>query len=179
MSRLDLAAQFAAKALLWLGCLAIGLMAIHVTVDVLLRSFVAQGIQGTTEIVAFYYMVAAVCLPLAWIERRDEHINVEMLYRALPNRGKRLLLLLGSLASASFFAIFTWRSWLDGVNAYSTNETMMGFAAIVIWPARFILPVSFALVVVICVIQLIRLLRGDPLETFTPKQTEDDATFRA
>jgi len=176
---IDRAATLAAQALLWLGCLAIVLMALHVTADVVLRSFFAQGIQGTTEIVAFYYMVAAVCLPLAWIERRDEHINVEILYRVLPNWAKRLLLLLGSLASGAFFAVFTWRSWKDALSAYSTNETMMGFAQIVIWPARFILPISFALVVIICTIQLVRLLRGDPLTAVTPKQEEEDATFRA
>jgi len=179
MSRLDSIAKSAAGILLWIGCAAIVLMALHVTVDVVMRSFIAQGIQGTTEIVAFYYMVGAVCLPLAWIERRDEHINVEILYRALPPLGQRLLLLLGWLFSGGFFAVFTWRSWQDALNAYSTNETMMGFAQIVIWPARFILPISFVLVVIICLVQILRLFGGAAVGPQEVRAAGDDATFRA
>lgn len=175
---IDRCMSAATKLLMWIGCLAVVLMALHVTGDVLRRSLFNQGFLGTTEIVSFYYMVAVVCLPLAWVERRDEHINVEILFLKLPPAGKRVLLAFSSLCSGAFFAVFTYRSWLDALSAYSTGETMMGYAEIVIWPARFILPVSFALVVVVCVGQLARAFRPGS-DAGADRPPEEDATFRA
>ena len=54
----------------------------------------------------------------------------------------------------------------------------MGYAEIIIWPARFILPISFALVLVVCVLKVVRLFMADdpPVEQ---RPIEEDATFRA
>lgn len=178
MRWIDRCATGTARLLMWVGCLAVVLMATHVTVDVLMRTFFTRGMLGTTEIVSFYYMVAVVCFPLAWIERRDEHINVEILFRKMPPSIQRLMTLFATLCSAGFFSAFAYRSWLDALSALSTGETMMGYAEILIWPARFILPISFILVVVICVTQLARLIAGAPLPS-TEMPIEEDATFRA
>ena len=174
----DRVATGAAKLLMWVGCCAVVLMAVHVTWDVVQRTFFGRGMLGTTEIVSFYYMVAVVCFPLAWIERRDEHINVEILYQRMPVTIQRLMSLFAVLCSAGFFSAFAYRSWLDALSAFSTGETMMGYAEIAIWPARFILPISFALVVVVCIGQIGRLLMGGP-PAGSAIAPEEDATFRA
>jgi TRAP-type C4-dicarboxylate transport system permease small subunit len=178
MGWIDRCTTGAAKLLMWVGCLAVILMAVHVTWDVMQRTFFGRGMLGTTEIVSFYYMVAVVCFPLAWIERRDEHINVEILFQKMPPGGQRCMSIFAGIASAGFFSVFAYRSWLDALGAFSTGETMMGYAEIAIWPARFILPISFALVVVVCVNQIVRLLFGTaPVAETRP--LEEDATFRA
>ena len=167
-----------ARLLMWIGCLAVILMAVHVTWDVVQRTFFGRGMLGTTEIVSFYYMVAVVCFPLAWVERRDEHINVEVLYQAMPPGGQRVMGLFATLCTTGFFAVFAYRSWQDALSALSTGETMMGYAEIAIWPARFILPVSFALVVLVCFGQLMRLALGTAA-VGGGRATDEDATFRA
>lgn len=167
-----------ARLLMWVGCLAVILMAVHVTWDVVQRTFFGRGMLGTTEIVSFYYMVAVVCFPLAWVERRDEHINVEVLYQAMPPGGQRIMSLFATLCTTGFFAVFAYRSWQDALIALSTGETMMGYAEIAIWPARFILPVSFALVVLVCLGQLTRLALGTAA-VGGARATDEDATFRA
>lgn len=134
------------KALLVCGALALFLMAIHVISDVVARLAFNSPVYGTTEIVSFYYMVGAVCLPLAYIELRDEHITVEVLYMQLPDRLKRAVFVFSTLATALFFGLFAYQSWFDSLRALSTRETVMGMALIEIWPSRFFLPVSFALV---------------------------------
>lgn len=174
----DRATTALAKLLMWVGCAAVILMAVHITWDVMQRTFFGRGMLGTTEIVSFYYMVAVVCFPLAWIERRDEHINVEILFQRMGAGGKRFMSLFATLATTGFFAVFAYRSWQDALSALSTGETMMGYAEIAIWPARFILPISFALVVLVCIGQIGRLLfrYEPPAEERGP---EEDATFRA
>src|SRR5687767_6659958 len=60
--------------LLWVALLAGFLMMIHVGVDVTGRTFFNRPLQGTTEIVAGWYMVAICYLPWAWLTRHDNHI---------------------------------------------------------------------------------------------------------
>jgi len=62
------------------------LMALHITVDVVLRLMFGGAFPGTLEIVSFYYMVYAVFLPLAFVERRGEHIEVDAFFNLMPAR---------------------------------------------------------------------------------------------
>lgn len=140
------------------ACIAVVLMAVHVSYDVIARSFVSGGIYGTTEIVSYYYMIACVCLPLAYIELRDEHITVEVFYDLFPAAAKKLILAFSIVCTAVFFAAFAYRSWLDALNSFATREKLMGYADIQIWPARFFLPISFALLVLACVLRLARMI---------------------
>ena len=60
--------------LLWLSLVAGFLMMAHVTVDVAGRYLLNRPLEGTTEIVAAYYMVAVAYCPWAFIASRDRHI---------------------------------------------------------------------------------------------------------
>lgn len=139
------------------ACLAVVLMALHVSYDVIARGIVSGGIYGTTEIVAYYYMIACVCLPLAYIELRDEHITVEVFYDLMPMGMRKVVLAFSIFCTGVFFGAFAWRSWYDALSAFSTRERLMGIADIQIWPARFFLPVSFALLVFACLLRLARI----------------------
>ena len=147
----------------WLGWLAVPLlvcgtgalvlMAGHVIADVVGRLAFTSPVYGTTEIVSFYYMVAAVCLPLAYIELRDEHITVEVVYQQLPLPLRRAVFVFSTLATALFFGLFAYQSWFDALRAMATRETVMGAALLEIWPSRFFLPVSFALLTLIALLR--------------------------
>ncbi|MCK6449755.1 MAG: TRAP transporter small permease [Alphaproteobacteria bacterium] len=158
----DRVCRVSSTILLGFGCVAVVLMALHVSYDVLGRSLAKAGIYGTTEIVSFYYMVAAVCLPLAHIELRDEHITVDVFYGYLPGALKSAVMAFSIACTAAFFATFSYRSWQDALAAFATGETLMGYAEIPIWPARFFLPVSFAFVVVACMLRLARVFLPPP-----------------
>ena len=54
------------------------LMMLHVTVDVTGRYLFNRPLEGTTEIVAAYYMVVIAYAPWAWIAARDNHIVAGM-----------------------------------------------------------------------------------------------------
>jgi TRAP-type C4-dicarboxylate transport system permease small subunit len=161
---IDRALSWLSKVLLVLGAVALLLMAAHVTLDVLGRLTLARPIYGTTEIVSFYYMVAAVCLPLAYIELKDEHITVDVLYMQMPRWLKRAVFVFACLMTAGFFGIFAYQSWLDALRATATREVVMGHAFIEIWPSRYFLPVSFALLVVATLLRAVKALitSGDP-----------------
>ncbi len=145
-----------AKLLLIFGTLAMILMAVHVSADVVGRLFFTHPVYGTTEIVSFYYMVATVCLPLAYIELRDNHITVEVIYMRLPFFLRRITFVFSTLVTALFFALFAYQSWLDSLKATETREVVMGYALIEIWPSRYFLPISFALLVVAALLRSVK-----------------------
>lgn len=130
-----------------IACVALVLMAFHVMLDVFMRYVFNSPLAGTAEIVSYYYMVAVVVFPVAYLERLDKHITVDLVYSQLPFWARRITFIFSCLMTALFFAIFTYSSSLSAIDAMSSREVIMGMSAIEIWPARFVLPLSFGLLV--------------------------------
>ncbi|MEX2629401.1 MAG: TRAP transporter small permease [Tistlia sp.] len=154
------------RILLVFGTIALILMAVHVIADVVGRLAFSSPVYGTTEIVSFYYMVAAVCLPLAYMELRDEHITVDILYLKLPLLLRRIVFVFSGLVTALFFGLFAYRSWLDSLRAMATREMVMGNAFIEIWPSRYFLPIAFGLLVIVALLRVAKAI-------FTPAVAEE------
>ncbi|GAB5467502.1 MAG: hypothetical protein Kilf2KO_05320 [Rhodospirillales bacterium] len=144
------------KILLVFGTIALILMAVHVSADVVGRIFFTHPVYGTTEIVSFYYMVAAVCLPLAYMELRDNHITVEVVYLKLPFSLRRITFVFSTLVTALFFGLFAYQSWFDALKATASREVVMGYALIEIWPSRYFLPISFGLLVLAALLRTVK-----------------------
>ncbi|MDX5360027.1 MAG: TRAP transporter small permease [Alphaproteobacteria bacterium] len=152
---------------------ALALMTVHVVADVTARVVFNSPIPGTLEIVAFYYMVAAIVFPAGYLERRDEHITVELFYGRLSPFGQRVCYVFSGLLTSVFFSIFAYQSWLDALKATATREMVMGAAQIEIWPARYVLPVSFALLVLVALLNVARVFLR-PLEDPANKDSTAD-----
>lgn len=147
-----------ANLLLIVGTLALVLMATHVISDVVGRLFFNHPVYGTTEIVSFYYMVGAVCLPLAYIELRDEHITVDVFYLKMPLVMRRVVFVISLLATALFFGLFAYQSWFDSLRAMGSREIVMGSSLIEIWPSRFFMPLSFGVLVLACLLRIVKVV---------------------
>lgn len=119
------------------------LMMIQTAADVVMANLFGWPIEGNLEIISSYYMVLVVFLPLAVVELRHEHITVDLFVRLLPRGGRRAVYVFGYLVSAAFFAILTFQTWLDAMNAWRIGEIIMGRTYLTIWPAKFALPAGF------------------------------------
>lgn len=135
-----------ANGLTLLAGIALLLMMGQMVLDVFLTYFFRKPIEGNLEVVSIYHMVAVVFLPLAMVELRHEHIHVDLVVRWLPQVVQRMIYILGSLISATFFAILAYQTWLDALKSYRMDEIVMGAVYVTIWPAKFILPFSFLLI---------------------------------
>lgn len=124
------------------------LLVTHVALDVLLSRVINQPIKYTIEISSFYYMVAVVFLPLASVERRGEHINVDFIVAVLPSGPRRIVGTITSLLGAAVAAFVSYRTAIDAFKSTLSGEIVMGTGFLVIWPARWILPISFALLAI-------------------------------
>ncbi|MCY6383748.1 TRAP transporter small permease [Hoeflea prorocentri] len=152
------------------------LMMLQVVADVVLKYVANAPIENNLEIVSFYYMVAVVFLPLAMVEMRHEHINVDLFYRMLPRRLQTIVYSLASVAAASFFGILAYQTAIDAVRATHIGEVMMGTSLVPIWPSRWFLPIGLSATALICLnhaFQAVVNPHFDP-EPETPELTEDE-----
>ena len=133
-----------AYALAFIAGVVVVLMMIQTVADVVASNFLRRPIEGNLEIISVYYMVLVVFLPLAFVELRHEHINVDLIVQLMPPTLHRAVLVFGYLVCAAFFAILAYQTGEDAVNAWRIGEIMMGSSYVTIWPAKFALPVGFS-----------------------------------
>ena len=148
------------------------LMMAQTVLDVAADNFFSHPIPGNLEIVSVYHMVLVVFLPLAFVEWQHENIQVDLVWLIMPAWLQRGFLVAGYLVSTGFFAILTRQTWIDAMNAMAKNEMLMGNVYVLIWPAKFVLPIGFA---GICLVSFRHAVRAliDPDFSPTPDATTD------
>lgn len=152
--------HFLSKVLLWLSGLALILMMLHVTADVLSKYLFNAPVPGTAEVVAAYYMISVVFLPLAYVEVANRSIVVEMIYDLLPNGAKYPLDIIGTLISLAFFGFLAYLGVGLAEEAFAVREYVDGLWRIVVWPSRFLIPLGMAVAALALLLRLVDLLRG-------------------
>jgi len=149
-----------AHLLVIIAAVALLLMMVHVTADVVGKYVFNAPIPGTAEVVASYYMVSAVFLPLAWVEITEGSIIVELLYDLFGRRAKTLVLAMATALSALFYGGLAWLSWQPAVQAWRISEMVEGTWRVVIWPTKFLLPIGLALACLVMILRLIEIAAG-------------------
>lgn len=142
---------------------------LHVTLDVVLRFAFNSPLSGTIEISSFYYMIAIVFLPLAAVEVRNGHISVEIVAQHLGMRAQRILIGVVCIVSAAFYALLTWRMWLEAVEKWHIGEIYASSMNLPIWPPRFLMPFGTGLLVVVLLWKALRLFGGDERPLAVPQ----------
>jgi TRAP-type C4-dicarboxylate transport system permease small subunit len=141
--------------------IALMLMMLHVVIDVAGRVFFNHPLNGTTEIVAGYYMVAVIFLPLGFVAHHEGHIKVELFTRALSPRRLAWLEAAVGIASVAFLLWFTWESIVSAQNSLETDEQWETAADLVtIWPSRWIVPIGLAVMTVYLILRLVDDIRA-------------------
>lgn len=148
------------------------LMMVQTTVDVVVDNFFGRPINGNLEIISVYHMVLVVFLPLALVEWKHENIQVDVFFLMMPKPLQRFVLVIGYLVCAAFFAILARQTFIDAVAAWHKDELMMAAIYLVIWPAKFILPVGFGAIALVSLRHAVHALR-DPVESFQPQPASE------
>ena len=132
------------RVLLTIGCLFLAAMIVHITADVLLRALFSASIIGTLETVSYYHMVIAVFLPLAYVERNNENIRVDLFVQMMPGGIQLALYVFACVIGLVFFGALAYQSFLDAYQSTVRKETIMSNFLFYIWPSRWALPLGFA-----------------------------------
>ena len=111
---------------------------------------------------------------------RNEHVRIDVIAGRLSKRAQTWIDILGTLFFLLPMAILlAWLAWPVFVEAFERHEVSTNAGGLIIWPARLIVPVGFALLVLQGLSELIKriaYLRGlipDPSEKHGEKTLEE------
>ena len=156
----------AAKFFGYLGALAVVAMMLHIGLDVILRNAFRISLDTVPEIVARYYMTALAFLPLAWAERRGDMISVEVFGHLFRGPLRRLDAAFVAAVTALAYSILAYTTWLVAMREFAVRSYVISLSmTIPVWPSYFILPLSFGLAMIVCLLRLALVLAGrEPAE---------------
>ncbi|MGN0931667.1 TRAP transporter small permease [Falsigemmobacter intermedius] len=144
-----------------LGGIAIAMMMLHVSLDVLSRHLFNSPLPGTLTMVTYYYMIIATFVPLAHAEHKGAHISVEVLTERLPQRLQHHLQGWMYLATGCVTALLAWRSATDAMKAMRLGASQVqGSETIAVWPAYFALPFGAGLMTLLLALRFAAYLTG-------------------
>ena len=158
-----------------LSGLAIALMMFHVTADVIGRYFFNAPLPGTITIVAYYYMLVAAFLPLAFAEQKNAHVSVEVVTDMMPAFLQKHLQALVLLFSATVFTLLAVRTWVEARTKHEGGSMIIqADTSIPVWPTAYALPVGCGLMVLILLYKFLVYLFGARSGLDQLRATPDD-----
>jgi TRAP-type C4-dicarboxylate transport system permease small subunit len=153
------------SALAIIAGVAVLLMMIHIGISVITRTGFDFALPGIITIVASYYMVIVVCLPLAWVERKDAHISVDVLTNHFPKSLQTQLFGWTYLLTALVFGLVAYSSGQEAIAKFSIGQVSVERdIAIPTWVGYFAVPFGYVMGMVYALLRFVQFIAGKPLE---------------
>ncbi len=113
-----------------------------------------------------WWMFGAVFLLAApWTLKSNEHIRIDVLSSRLPQRVRDVIDVVGhALFLLPVAGVVLVTSWPFFLRAYAQNEQSSNAGGLPQWPAKFLIPLAFALLLIQGISELIKrvaIMRGD------------------
>ena len=139
------------------GGIALVLMMLHIVADVATKFLFNDPIDGTTEIVAAYYMVAVVFLPLAYVTFAEGHLIVELFTVRMGGRPLAALVGCAGLATLAYLLFFVYHTGVEAVRRTGEGEAWETSVDLVaVWPSRWFLTIGLAAMALYVALALVR-----------------------
>ena len=101
-------------------------------------------------------MVAVVFLPLAYVQLERGHIIIELFTLKAGPRLKAWIDGFVHVVCGSALAIFTYATFDKAIKMTAKGEMWIGMIEVIIWPARWSLPLGLGIMMIIMFLQAIR-----------------------
>lgn len=161
MNVLERVSDRVAQALALVGALGVIALLVHVSADVALRNIAGRPIPATNDIASRYYMVAIAFLPLAWVERRDAMVKVELFNFVAWRKLGRVSDVLVAILVTAIYLTLAYVTWGDAVKNWRIGAfvDVLG-RQLAVWPTYFLPPAGFALAGAVTLLRAISLARS-------------------
>ncbi|MDO8978754.1 MAG: TRAP transporter small permease subunit [Afipia sp.] len=138
IDRISDAAGYVAKWLVLLACLVSAGNAV-------VRYLISYSSNGLLEI-QWYMFGGIVLLGAAQTLRLNEHVRVDLLYSNVSDRTRLWIDILGfTVFLLPVMAYLVYLTWPFFFLSFKTNEMSMNAGGLILWPAKGLLPLGFAL----------------------------------
>ena len=142
------------------GGFAVAAMLVHIIVDVTARHLFGIAVQGTLEIVSFYYMVGLVYLAIPLVQARSDHIFVELFTVNAPPRRQDLMDAAIRVLTAGLLLFFAWVAGQEALHQTAIKAMVeAGTDTMPVWPTRWLIPLSMVSTALLCLWQAQYLVR--------------------
>ena len=174
--RIDAITERIGKAAIWIVLIVV----LFSTANALMRYLFNFSSNALLEIQ--WYLFGAIFLASSgYTLLRNEHVRIDLLSSKLSKRGRTWVDILGILFFLMPMAIAIMAlSWPVFVHAFAGNEMSNSPGGLIVWPARLMIPVGFALLILQGASELIKrigFLQGrcpDPTERASTVSAEDE-----
>jgi TRAP-type C4-dicarboxylate transport system permease small subunit len=145
---------------------AIVLMMVHITAELISRWLFRQGLESVPEFVAFFYMTSVAFLSLAYVTRGNGHLAAEFFTERMKPRHREILSGVIAIWLGLFMLLLTWQLTQEAVTMTATREVHQGVTFnLPKWPGRWIMAVGSAIMMAYSFaigVQRLFGLAGDP-----------------
>jgi TRAP-type mannitol/chloroaromatic compound transport system permease small subunit len=112
----------------------------------------------------WYFFAGMVMLGGSYTLFRNEHVRVDLVYGALPDRARVWVDVIGiALFLLPAMALLAWMSWPFFLESWAQNETSSSPGGLLRWPVKLLMPLGFMLITAQGLSELIKriaVLRG-------------------
>lgn len=139
------------------GCLCTFVCVILITADVLMRNIARVSIQGTSEMVQMMVLPIFLCA-LPYVQRKGANITMKFAEDKMSDLTKLILDLMGIAIGIFFFAIISKRAFTFAIEAFVKGDTTSGSVPIPIWPAKMLMAIIVATLIIRLIIDFFLML---------------------
>lgn len=161
-----------------LATLATILMMFTITADVIYRATSDRSVPGLMEL-SETVLVAAVFLGMAYTGATNGHIAVDLLTERLPHAISRWLIALGWLLTVVILVWMLYATLERAQESTAKGEIRMGLVNWPLWPARWLIVVGLAAMLIVAIVNVVRTVGGKEVLGFQALTTvaTDTRTF--
>ena len=154
MTALSTFATRSVRLLALIGAIGTVVMMFHICLDIVLRNLFRISLDTTSDLVARYYMVVVAFLPLAWLERQNGMVSVELLEPALSPRMRQIFNIFVALFSSLVYGVLAWTTGRSALQHFLLG-TYVEFAdyKMPVWHSYLLPPLGFILAAAVCLLK--------------------------
>lgn len=134
-------------------------MMLHTVANAVSRRFFSLPLDGTNELVAYWYLPVIALAGFVATHWRREHIRVSLVVDRLPLRNQIEYLVLNRVLGLLVCLGLAWYGLLKALENLEVGLTA-GVSSIVVWPVSFVVPVVFVLLGALFVADIVQAVRG-------------------
>lgn len=145
LSKLERGLNAFSNFLMIIAGVAVTLMMLHISADILSKLVLNKPIMATLEVVTWYYMVATIFLPWGYIQVHKKHLMVELFTMKMPPRKLAVLEGIVGIVGAIYVGILCWLTLEHAIDQTIAGEIQdVTFFDLPVWPSRWLLPIPAA-----------------------------------
>jgi TRAP-type C4-dicarboxylate transport system permease small subunit len=130
------------------------LMTLGITADVLMRWLVGSASKAAVELTG-YLMVMVVYFGLGPTQRARAHIQIDLLVRLLPAPMARAIALVNSILFLFYAVALAALGWKSVSTSYFFGTTSRTGLDVIVWPFQLFIPVGLAILIVVLLAEIL------------------------